>query len=336
MAFLSCRSAALISFVSCVERSNSSLAFASRRCSLRSAIFASTAATSGALSHGSRLARSSSRSFSRLFRASSLSARAFALASRFLFSSSRFFFRSSSPASSSRRLASAASCSFLAFSSASDCKMPLNASRPGESCRHFLAAFSQFDLAWALTTFVSAFTSLSLIPKASARDRSSVVRSTAANSGCQTCTKSTGTALSASRDDSLQKSKPTGFPALRAAGSSAPATVSWAPSLAAMRMPTLAFVEHTSMACFLPALRTISRASPKPFDWTSAIFCSASQVFDKPLPQPEPSFERFSNVDAFSAEAASSSSAFAASLLSSWATRRRSAAMTGSAYMART
>mmetsp|Transcript_11821 Transcript_11821/g.35657 ORF Transcript_11821/g.35657 Transcript_11821/m.35657 type:complete len:268 (-) Transcript_11821:523-1326(-) len=206
---------------------------------------------------------------------------------------------------------------------------------PGAPSRNFFAAFSQLNLALSFTTFVSAFTSLSLRPKASDRVRSSVVLSTAANSGCQTCTKSTGTAASASKDASLQKSKPMGSPAFRATGSSAPATVRRTPSFTATRMPRLAFVEQTSMACFLPAFATRSLASPKPFDWTSAIFCSAPQVFVRVL-QPEPSLERFSSVAAFSSEAASSSRAFTASLPSSWATARRSAAMMGSAYRART
>mmetsp|Transcript_111506 Transcript_111506/g.296357 ORF Transcript_111506/g.296357 Transcript_111506/m.296357 type:complete len:339 (+) Transcript_111506:447-1463(+) len=338
MVLLSSRSAAETSLVSCVERSNSNCALASRRCSLRLAIFSSTAATSGAFNHGSRKARSCSRTFSRRCLTSSFAAFAFALASRFFCSSSTFFFRTSDDASSSLRLASAASSFCRTLSSTSDCSAPLISAMPGDPSRHCFAVFSHCFFAWSFTTFVTAFTSSSLSPKASDLARSSVVRSTAANSGCQACANSTGVALSAFRDDSLQKSKPTGCPAFNTVGASEPDTESSAPSLAATRMPTFAFVEQVSMACFLPGLTMITRASPKPFDWTSATFCSALQVLPRPLSfwQPEPSFERFSNVAGLSREAASSVNALAVPFPSSWATTRRSASMMGSAKRART
>mmetsp|Transcript_61419 Transcript_61419/g.138381 ORF Transcript_61419/g.138381 Transcript_61419/m.138381 type:complete len:208 (-) Transcript_61419:593-1216(-) len=137
---------------------------------------------------------------------------------------------------------------------------------------------------------------------------------------------------------SRQKSMTTGSPAFSSTGSAAPATVAFAPSLAARRMATFALVEHASRACFLPLLATTSRVSPKTLDCTSATFCSAAQVFSKPLSslQPEPPLERFSRVSDFSMEAASSCSALATLLARSSAAANRLAGTTGSMVRAGT
>mmetsp|Transcript_49747 Transcript_49747/g.89335 ORF Transcript_49747/g.89335 Transcript_49747/m.89335 type:complete len:209 (+) Transcript_49747:698-1324(+) len=182
---------------------------------------------------------------------------------------------------------------------------------PSDEERQSFAFFSQAFFALSLTTLTTAFTSSSDSPKDFARERNSVVLSTAANSGCQACAKSTGTLLLASRLASKQKSKTTGFPASSAVGSW-PGTVSVAPSLAARRIPTLAFVEQTSRACFLPSFSTKSRVSPKTLDWISATFSSFLQSASNPPLQPLPGCVRLIKDPAFSDASSASIKAFAA------------------------
>mmetsp|Transcript_116258 Transcript_116258/g.335829 ORF Transcript_116258/g.335829 Transcript_116258/m.335829 type:complete len:419 (-) Transcript_116258:566-1822(-) len=296
-----------MSFVNWLDKSNSSLAFASRLASFNSSTFFSAATTSGRFSHGSRFARSSSSCFWRRFRFSSASASAFRFASRFRSNSSSALFRSSSPASSSLRFASAASSSFRFFSSISSAKVFDNVACTSDSSRHVFAVFSQVFFAASFTIFVAALISSSERPKDLARPRSSVVRSKAANSGCHACTKSTGVVAEASRATSRQKSTTSGSPAVRLTGAATPAMLAVTPSFPATRMPMFALLVHASSCCFLPALTTAILVSPKPLEEMSLIVISALQVFSMPLPSlhPEPSFVRLTREALFSTAAAS-------------------------------
>mmetsp|Transcript_53749 Transcript_53749/g.149506 ORF Transcript_53749/g.149506 Transcript_53749/m.149506 type:complete len:406 (-) Transcript_53749:690-1907(-) len=334
MTLFNSRSAAEISLVRAVETSNSNFALASRRCSFKSSSFCSTSFTSGAFNHGSRMARSCSMTSWRLrfFSAARPSSKRFW--ARFFSSSSRPLFRSSSPSNSAFLLASSFSFSCCFRSSASASASLLSLSTMAEPCLHALAVLSQDFFAWAFTMSVAFLISASFKPNAFERSLNSLVRSTAANSGCHAWAKSTGVWESAMSAASKQKSMTTGFPTSSVLVLPRSLTTSLAPLFTATRMPTFALVEHTSSCCFFPALTTKSRVSPKPFEARSETFCKASHVFFRPLSplQSLPSLVRLRSVKGFSAVFASSNKAFIAPpFSSSCATRAFSPSLTGSA-----
>mmetsp|Transcript_88254 Transcript_88254/g.250107 ORF Transcript_88254/g.250107 Transcript_88254/m.250107 type:complete len:209 (-) Transcript_88254:1162-1788(-) len=202
------RSALLTSFVSLVDSSSSIFMFASRRSSWSAMSLSRASTTRGSCRHGSRSSSFLRASATRLLFSSFLASSAACFSFRFLSNSSLAASPSLSAASASfLSFSSCASFSSRSFCSAS----PRDSSKPASSvepARHCLAAFSHVFLASSFTAAVTAFTAASSrFHAAFAFSRVSVVRSSAATSGCQACRNSTcASSVVAATADSRQKS----------------------------------------------------------------------------------------------------------------------------------